>query len=185
MCSPELLSVGRLAEVVACVRADNLALLTAQELEARLRDLRRLAGQVEAVFAEATAAFEATEAFRDVGARGGASWLRHNLRMTAGEARRRIKVGQRLKHLTAVHEAFLAGEISLAHVEVLAAAVDHLGLEAVRAAEDSLVALARLHDPWDLREQIRWLEYSVDPDAADRAQQQAMQSRYFSVVPAW
>ena len=46
------------------MRADNLALLTARELEIRVKQLRQLADQVEAVFAESTAAFEATEATR-------------------------------------------------------------------------------------------------------------------------
>ena len=99
MCSPGLSSVDRLAEAVAGLRGDNLALLTAQELEARVRDLRRLADQVEAVFAQTTAAFEDSEAYKEVGARTGASWLRHQLRMSPGEARRRIRVGQQLKDL--------------------------------------------------------------------------------------
>ena len=37
--------------------------------------------------------------------------------------------------------------MSLPHVEILAAAVDDLGLTEVRAAEASLVELARLNDP--------------------------------------
>ena len=78
MCSPGLSSVDRLAQAVAGLRADNLALLTAGELEARVRDLRRLADQVESVFAQATAAFEESGAYQEVGARTGASWLRHN-----------------------------------------------------------------------------------------------------------
>src|SRR5262245_55472532 len=122
MCSPDVSgssgrsSMDRLAAAVADVRGDNLALLTAEPLEARRRDLRRLCDQVEAVFAETTAAFEATQAYKEVGARTAASWLRHHLRMSAGEARRRIVVGQRLKDLPRVHEAFLGGEIGLAHV---------------------------------------------------------------------
>lgn len=173
----------RLAEAVAAVRADDLALLTAQELQARVRNLRRLADRVEATFAEATAAFESTEAYRDVGARTAASWLRHNLRMGAGEARRRLKVGQRLKDLPLVQEAFAAGEIGLGHVEVLAAAVDELGSDAVHSAEGSLVELARLNDPYDLREAIRRLKHSLDPDSVDEKQRKAMERRFFSVTP--
>jgi hypothetical protein len=183
MCSPNLSSVDRLAEAVAAVRADNLTLLTAEQLEARLKDLRRLADQVEAVFAETTAAFEATEAYKEVGSRTGASWLRHHLRMSPGEARRRIRVGQQLKDLPLVHEAFLAGQINLTHVEILAAAVDELGVQAVQAAEASLVESARLNDPWDLREAIRTLKQSVDPDSVDDAARKAMARRYFSVTP--
>jgi hypothetical protein len=183
MCSTSQSSVDRLAEAVAAVRADNLRLLTAEDLEARMRDLRRLADQVEAVFAETTAAFDATEAYKDVGARTTASWLRNNLRMTAGEARRRVVVGQQVKHLPTVHEAFLAGEISLAHVEILAAAVEELGPETVAATEAELVELARLNDPWDLREAIRTLKQSVDPDSVDEAAKKAMARRYFSVTP--
>jgi hypothetical protein len=93
MCSPDQSSIDRLAVAVAGLRADDLALLTAEELEARLRDLRRLSDQVEAVFAETSATFEATEAYKDVGARTAASWLRHHMRMGAGEARRRVIVG--------------------------------------------------------------------------------------------
>jgi hypothetical protein len=183
MCSPEQSSMGRLAAAVAEVRADDLSLLTAQQLEARLRELRGLADQVEAVFADTAAAFEATEAYRDVGARTAASWLRHHLRMGAGEARRRVTVGQRLRDLPRVRGAFLAGEIGLSHVEVLTAAVDELGLTSVRAAEESLLELARLNDPWDLREAIRTLKHSVDPDSVDAKQRKAMQRRHFTLTP--
>lgn len=183
MCSPSLSSVDRLAEAVAGVREDNLALLTAGELEARMRELRRLADQVEAVFAETTTAFEATEAYKDVGARTAASWLRNNLKMSAGEARRRVVVGQQIRHLPRVHAAFLAGEIGLAHVEILAAAVDELGVKEVTAAEEELVELARLNDPWDLREAIRTLKQSLDPDSVDEAAQKAMDRRHFTVTP--
>jgi len=165
------------------VRADNLGLLSAEELEARVTWLRRLADQVEAAFAEATAAFESTEAYRDVGARTAASWLRHSLRMTSGEARRRVKVGRQLKDLPFVHEAVVAGDITLAHVDVLVSAVDELGAEAVAAAEGQLVELARLNDPWDLREAIRTLKHSLDPDSVDEKQRQAMARRHFSVTP--
>src|SRR5262245_44723171 len=113
MCSLEQSSLGRLAAAVADVRADNLALLSPEQLETRLRQLRRLCDQVEAGFAETTATFEATEAHKDVGARTAASWLRHHLRMSAGQARRRIMVGRRLPDLPQVHAAFLAGQIGL------------------------------------------------------------------------
>jgi hypothetical protein len=166
MCSPSQSSVDRLAEAVAAVRADNLGLLAPEQLEARLRDLRRLADQVEAVFAETTAAFEATDADKEVGARTAASWLRHHLRMSAGEARRRVVVGWQLMHLPTVHDAFLAGHIGLAHVEILAAAVDELGAKAVAAAEAELVQLARLHDPWDLREAMARRYFSVTRSAS-------------------
>jgi hypothetical protein len=183
MCSPSLSSVDRLAEAVAGLRDDDLLLLTPEELEGRVRDLRRLADQVEAVFAETTATFEASEAYKEVGARTAASWLRHNLRMTPGEARRRVRVGQELKDLPKVHQAFLDGEINLAHVEILVGAVDVLGAQAVRAAEDSLVELARLNDPWDLRDAIRTLKHSLDPDSVDKAAQKDLDRRYFSLSP--
>jgi hypothetical protein len=183
MCSPSLSSVDRLAEAVAGLRDDDLLLLTPEELEGRVRDLRRLADQVEAVFAETTATFEASEAYKEVGARTAASWLRHNLRMTPGEARRRVRVGQELKDLPKVHQAFLDGEINLAYVEILVGAVDVLGAQAVRAAEDSLVELARLNDPWDLRDAIRTLKHSLDPDSVDKAAQKDLDRRYFSLSP--
>jgi len=165
------------------VRAEDLALWPAADLVVRIHRLRRLADQLEGVFAEATAAFEATESYKDVGARTAASWLRHHLRMGAGEARRRVVVGQRLRDLPRVHAAFLAGEIGLSHVEVLAAAVDDLGAGAVAAAEESLVELARLNDPWDLREAIRTLKQTVDPDRVDQRQRKAMERRHLSVIP--
>ena len=183
MCSNDSSSIDRLAEAIAGVRSDNVALLTAEELKDRVRRLRQLADQVEAVFADATAAFDATEAYKDVGARTAASWLRHSLRMTAGEARRRVVVGHRLKDLPQVREAFRAGEISMAHVEVLAAAVDELGLTAVRVAESSLLDLARLNDPYDLREAVRTIKQSVDADDVDEKERRALERRHFSVTP--
>jgi Domain of unknown function (DUF222)/HNH endonuclease len=183
MCSSNASPLDRLAEAVAAVRAEDLSLWPAADLVVRIQRLRRLADQIEGVFAEATAAFDATEAYRDVGARTAASWLRHHLRMGAGEARRRVLVGQRLQDLPRVHSAFLAGEIGLAHVEVLAAGVDELGAAAVAAAEESLVELARLNDPWDLREAIRTLKQTVDPESVDERERRAMQRRHISVIP--
>jgi hypothetical protein len=183
MCSSSASPIDRLAEAVAAVRAEDLSLLPVADLVVRIHRLRRLADQVEAVFAEATAAFEATEAYKNVGARTAASWLRHHLRMGAGEARRRVVLGQRLKDLPRVHAAFLAGQIGLAHVEVLAAAVDELGADAVAAAEESLLELARLNDPWDLREAIRTLKQTLDPDSVDEGQRKALERRYISAVP--
>jgi hypothetical protein len=183
MCSSSASPTDRLTEAVAAVRAEDLALWPAADLVVRIHRLRRLADQLEAVFAEATAAFEATESYKDVGARTAASWLRHHLRMGAGEARRRVVVGQRLRGLPRVHAAFLAGEIGLSHVEVLAAAVDDLGAGAVAAAEESLVELARLNDPWDLREAIRTLKQTVEPDSVEERQCRAMERRHVSVIP--
>ncbi|MGH3354528.1 MAG: DUF222 domain-containing protein, partial [Nocardioidaceae bacterium] len=49
--------------------------------------------------------------------------------------------------------------------------------------EESLVELARLNDPWDLRGAVRTLKQSVDPDSVDRKAQKSMQRRYFSLTP--
>lgn len=183
MCSPGSSSLGRLAWAIGAVRADNLGLLTAAELEARLRSLRRLADQVEAAFGEAATAFEDTEAYKEAGARTAAAWLRHHLRLTPGEGRRRIQLGRRLKTLPLVQQAFAAGEIGLEHAQILCGAVDTLGAKAVTAAEAELVQLARLNDPADLRDAVRTLRESVDPDSADEAARRAMERRYFSLTP--
>ncbi|MGH3356931.1 MAG: DUF222 domain-containing protein [Nocardioidaceae bacterium] len=163
--------------------ADDLGLLTPAELEARLVGLRRVGDQVEAAFGETARVFEDAEAHKEVGARTAASWLRHRLRMSPGEARRRVLLGRRLKDLSLVREAFAAGQIGLAQVEVLAAAVDELGLEAVSAAEESLVGLARLNDPGELRQAVRRLRHAVDPDSVDRKGQKSMERRFFGLTP--
>jgi len=71
----------------------------------------------------------------------------------------------------------------MAHVEVLAAAVDELGLTAVRVAESSLLDLARLNDPYDLREAVRTIKQSVDADDVDEKERRALERRHFSVTP--
>jgi hypothetical protein len=182
MCSSTT-SLERLAEAVEAVRADELGLLTAAQLEERLTTLRRLADQVEAAFGETATAFEDTEAYKDVGARTAASWLRHHLRMTPGAGRRRMQLGRRLKTLPLVQQAFSTGDIGLEHAEILCAAIDTIGAKAVTAAEAGLVQLARLNDPADLRQAITTLHQSVDPDAADEAARKALDKRYFSLTP--
>src|SRR5437763_1012011 len=69
-----------------------------------------------------TAAFDASGEWQESGARSLSSWLAHACNLPITETRRQISNGRALRHMPLVAEAWLGGDISAAHVGVLAGA---------------------------------------------------------------
>jgi hypothetical protein len=96
-----------------------------------------------------------------------ASWLRHRARLDHGAASRQVDAARRLRRLPRLRAALDAGEVTLAHVtEVTRAAVPRR-MDAVAAAEDTLVELALAAPPRDVRLVLRHLADAVDADGSD------------------
>lgn len=138
-----------------------------------MRTLYRYRARFEAWLAKATAAFEASGQWTDSGAQSAASWLAVETGTARGEARRSLRLGRALSQLPEAGRAWLAGDISAAHLEAL----DRLRRPGTEAAlghdEAELVGHAKA---LGFAQFLRVLEYwalGADPDGAeDRAEHQ-------------
>jgi len=172
----------RLVDAVAAVADLDPGEFDAAEAETRLRALRPLIDQLEGVFAGLTRRFDAAGSYHDCGARSTAAWLRHQLHLTTAEARRHVQLARTLPSLPGTSAALAAGQIGLAHARVLGWALDQIGVQAMAAAESTLVQLARLVDANDLRAAVNELRQLLDPDALERDYVAALDKRQVACV---
>jgi hypothetical protein len=150
--------------------------------------LRGLVDRAEAEFTRRLTAFDAAAGWQGDGAVSGVAWARAHLRMTAGAARERLRTGQTLRDLLpAVGAAFAAGELSLAHAQVLAR-----GVSATRAcqaaaveAEPVLLEAARRLDPRQLRAVVEHWGAAIDPGATVGDALAVRERRYLAVSPTY
>jgi hypothetical protein len=108
-----------------------------------------------------------------------AGWLRARLRMAAQTAASQVRTARALFRgpLPATAAALCAGELSVAHAEVLAASTQHLPDQVIKDAEPALLDPARRLDPTGLRRLVAHLQYSIDPDRADAQAQRRYERR--------
>lgn len=174
---------GRLGDAVATVAAIDSSALAGEAAGEQLLALRPLIDQLEAVFSGLAARFDASGAHEQAGARTAPAWLRRELRLGAGEARRTVALGRALPLLPGTATALAAGEIGLAHAQVMASALEQVGATTIAEAEDALLSVARLTDPAGLREAVKALREALDPDALERDYVKALGRRQVSCVP--
>ncbi len=91
--------LDELIAVDPCVFADGEALV----------DLHRQLERMLAVTTRATAAFDASGAWKPDGARSAATWLAFRCRLPVPSAQRRVRLGRDLRHLAATEAAWLCG----------------------------------------------------------------------------
>jgi hypothetical protein len=183
---------GRLAALTAEIDAlldQDLDGLTDVALAEDTQELRRLADRLEGGWLRHLAAVDARGAAgadqdRQFGST--ASWLRTRLRMAATPAATTVRTARALfcGPLPEAGTALCAGELSVAHTEVLATSTLHLADQVIEQAEPKLLDAARRLDPPGLRKAVTYLEYTVDPDGADQRAQRRYERRgvWFSVT---
>ena len=162
--------------------ARDLDRLTGPARAERVQRLRRLADRLDGQWLKELAGVDACgEAGAEHGVQFGstAGWLRARLRMASGTAATAVRTARALFRgpLPATAEALCAGEISAAHAEVLAASTLHLPDHVIEDTEPTLLDAARRLDPTGLRQVVAHLQYTVDPDGADRAAQRRHERR--------
>jgi Domain of unknown function (DUF222) len=108
-----------------------------------------------------------------------AAWLRARLRLGAGAATSLVRTARALFRgpLPATAQALVAGEVSLAHAQVLAHGTHHLPTHTAVEAEPVLLAAARRLDPSRLRQAITHLHRVADPDGAQGRAERQQQRR--------
>lgn len=132
--------VGGLVAAVDSVCSVDPALLADGE---SIVELHRQLERLEAVVTRGTAAFDAGGSWAADGARSCASWLAAHRRLPLPTAHRRVRLGRDLRHLPAVEEAWLAGDIGAAQVTQLADARTEATAESFDRDEKVLVDHAR------------------------------------------
>jgi Domain of unknown function (DUF222) len=176
---------GRLAAPVAEIDAlldQDLNQLTEVALTDDALELRPQIDRLEGIWLRYLAAIDARGA---AGAEQGvqfgstAGWLRARLRMGATTAASQVRTARALFRgpMPATGAALCAGDISVAHAEVLATSSLHLPDHSVADAEATLVDAARRLDPFGLRQVVTHFEYTVDPDRADARAQRRYERR--------
>ncbi len=152
------------AAIDELVGADAPTLADGDTVVALHAELERLT----AVATRAMAAFDAGRSWEDDDARSAAAWVAAECRVPLEAARRRVRLGRRLRALPAVEAAWLAGEIGEAHADVLAKARVEVGAECLDAeAEAWLVEQARRCSWRDFRRVLAYWLQAVDPDGAE------------------
>ena len=128
--------------------------------------LQRRVNQVTAVALRPLAVMQRRDTYRRDGAVTAASWLRSRAGMDAAMAARLCTAARRLRNLPLLRQAFVAGDVSLAHVTAVTEAAVPNRYEAIRAVEKPLVDLARVRAPRSLHAALRRVRDIADPDGS-------------------
>lgn len=147
----------------ALVDSDPNVLGHAASIEALHRELARL----DAVVTRATAAFDASGGWAPDGARDASAWLATKCRIPKSDARRRVRVARRLADLPAFTSAWLAGDVTAAHVGAVVRMTRPAVAEAVERDEEKLLSHAlQLRFEW-FSKVLRYFEQMADPDGVE------------------
>jgi hypothetical protein len=87
--------------------------------------LRRQQARLAAVVAEHTAAFEARQGYTEDGSRSATDWIAVHGRLPRSQVAAEVRDARRLRSMPATRAAFRGGDLSAAHVRVLARLAGH------------------------------------------------------------
>ncbi len=145
----------------------DLELLDDRSLLEHTVDLERQLTRVVAQRARRLRAVDERGAYLQDACVTTSSWWRWRTRRDASEALRQVRTAKRLGWLDDTREALEAGEIGLAHAEVIAGAAVPRRREAIVDHEPTLVALASEASPREVAVACRRIAEMVDPDGSD------------------
>ena len=142
---------------------DPFALADPASIERLQRQLARL----EATLTKAVAAFDASGAWAPGGARTASAWLRQHCALANNEASSEVRRGRQLAHLPHFEAAWAKGEITGAHLDVVAS-LRREGTEAALARdEEMLLGHASELAFCEFVRVARYWEQHADPDGAE------------------
>jgi len=134
---------------------------------ASIEELHGQLARLESLVTGSVAAFEASGGFEADGARTAAAWLTTRCRLPRREARARVRRGRELSHLPGCASAWERGEITGAHLDVVASLRTGATGEALARDEGLLVGEAsRLRFDQFLAVVAYWRQ-RADPDGAE------------------
>jgi len=128
--------------------------------------------RLECFVTEASAAFEASEAWVAEGAKSAAAWLATRARLPRALARRRLRLGRALRSLPATAAAWGAGRIGVDAVRQLAGAASRRSEAALARDEALLVSHAETMRFEDFCRTMAYWTQLADPEGSDDAEQE-------------
>jgi Domain of unknown function (DUF222) len=169
-------AIANLKDATSLLLNLDLANLTDPALLDAVRQLRPVVCQVQAAQARLIGAVHVRGAVTAEGAVSTAAWLRNGIRMDDTAAR--VRSAMVLDRLPQVAAAFAAGDISEAHVDVIAKVARDIPDEAMAAgAEKLLVEQAMDLAPTKFVQAATKIRDHLDPDAAERRRRRRLTER--------
>jgi hypothetical protein len=129
--------------------------------------LHRQLARFESFVTEVAAAFDAAGEWSADGARTAASWLSSRCRVPRPVARRRVRMGRKLRHLPECARAWREGRIGTAQAAALVGARGHRTEEALTRDESMLVEQATRLGFEDFARAVSYWTQLADPEGAD------------------
>ena len=142
-------------------------------IEALYHELARF----EAFVTEATAAFEAGEAWAADGAKTASAWIATRCRVPRSAARRRTRLGRTLRHLPRCAEAWREGRIGADQARAIASARRHRTEASMARDEEMLVSQAATMGFEDFPRALGYWKQLADPEGADAADEDRRAAR--------
>ena len=176
--------VRAVARAIDALGREEFAHSSAGELGDDLVAIRRSIDCLEAVHARRLRRFDELGGPAQDGALNATAWVRANCRLSGAAAAERVEVARQLPKLEESSVAFRSGQLSYPHAAVLARTVSEVGVDAVKAAETSLLATATQVDPGRFRFVSQHLRYVLEPDAGLDAANALHARRFFNVAQA-
>jgi Domain of unknown function (DUF222)/HNH endonuclease len=146
--------------------------LSDSQVEGLLQDAHRLEGRVHELTLRLVGDADRRRASTRSGAASPQAWLRRRLQLAPGDAKQHVALAAALAgRLSLTREALAVGDLSRAHVQVVARVMPTLPADigsSVRIdAERQLIAWCREFDPREVARLGRRLWEVIDPEAAD------------------
>jgi len=156
--------LGALKEAVDALVAEDPARFSDRE---SIKDLYRQLSRVEAVTARASGAFDAGRDWEGDRARSAAGWLAGATHIPKAQAQRRVRLGRDLRLMDVVEQAWVAGEIGEAQVNLLARARTPKRAEIFTRDEELLVSHASTLTYGHFCRALAYWCYRADPDGSE------------------
>ncbi len=140
--------------------------------QASIVALERGRASYECALAQAVASFAEGGEWAAAGAQSAPAWISSTCHLPLAEARRQLRRGRALPAMPVVAEAFAAGDIAPAHVDVLvkaATAVAHADPSAFARCEAALVEAASDLSFVPFANAVAYFTQMADPDGAEEA----------------
>ncbi|HEX9548379.1 MAG TPA: DUF222 domain-containing protein, partial [Acidimicrobiales bacterium] len=141
--------------------------------------LHRQLDRLEAVAARADASFDNSGVWQADGAHSAAAWISTRCHHPKAVADRRVRQGRQLRDMPVVERAWLAGDLSSAHVGLLGQARTDMTAETFARDEQMLCDQAlklRFHQFVNV---VKYWRYRADPDGAEDDAKKLKDSRRF------
>lgn len=177
-------AIEALSESVRALSAQPLALADGAQTRALLRTLQAEIDRLEGLKAAALDQLEETGAYADDGASSSLGWARRELRLSAGDIKRRRAAGRSMRLLPDLGEAVRAGEIRVEHAYEFTAGLTKVGLAVMATATPNiLLPLARVASPKDVAKAVRHLDKRVHPERLEDNFRDGMTKHDVTVTP--